>query len=70
MIPGRFFLALTSVFVGWLMVRLSVGAALVGVHLVLDGNAWAVLMAVPAAAGIALAISAVSSGAQVLLGPR
>lgn len=70
MLPSQIIVALASAFLGWVMVRLGVGAALVGIHLVMEGNRWAVLLAFPAAASMTLAVFAVSNAAQGLSGRR
>ena len=66
MIPLQPFTVLVMATLGWLMLRVGVGAALVGGRLFLDGNAWAPLLLLPAVAGLALGASASRSAVQAL----
>jgi hypothetical protein len=65
---AQLLIALVLAFLGWLMVRLGVGAVLVGGNLLFDGNAWALLLLLPAAAGLAVGAFAVRSAVEALYG--
>ena len=68
MIEARPFFVLVFAVLGWLMLRVGIGAAVLGGWMLFHGNGWALLLFVPAAAGIALGIYAVDQAVQRLAG--
>lgn len=62
----RALMAAFFVLIGWLMIKLGLGALLVGGYQLYLGNLWAALLVLPAAAGLFLGISAARSASELL----
>jgi hypothetical protein len=54
------------VLIGWLMTKLGLGALLLGSYQIYLGNPWALLLFLPAAAGLLLGLLAAQSAAAFL----
>ena len=62
--PSHVFYSMVLVVLAWLMLRVGVGAAIVGGFMFFDGNRWALVLIVPAAVGTRLAVLAAQYALQ------
>jgi hypothetical protein len=62
----RALIAAFFVLIGWLMTKIGVGALLLGGYQIYLGNPWALLLLLPATAGLLLGVSAARSATALL----